>query len=304
MTKRRGGARALARLLSYAAFGGVALEATSAAAAPAPDLGTVRYRDAAARREVWLGLDGGGAYLPKRLGLFDRTIWTARTNPAWAVSLTPWLAVGGRHGLAWYGAGDSPASRARLRMHEHQVELSGRPGFGRLPARHRDRLALGVTTHAIKRIDVGGTEFKIGGLEDTVLHLSYGLEHHLAPRWRLGWQAQLRHAWVFIDTQRQVRGAVRATFHPKVRHDLSLEALAYYVNRDEDQAGNPIPRNTVHGQFALEYAWMSRVGVGVAARARFATSYLSGEAPVYEIREEALNTSYGDLTLGLRAVWR
>jgi hypothetical protein len=271
------------------------------AAAPPPDLGPVRYRDPQERRELWLGADVGGVAIPRRLGLFDRRVWTVRTSGAWALALTPWLAAGGRHGLAWYDATGNTSS-TRLRMHEHSFALSGRPmvKFTRM----RDRLALGVDFHSVEHITVGETDLRVGGVKDAILGLGYGIEHDLGARWTLGWRVQLRHAWVFLDKQRQVRASAKATFRPRPPHALSLEAIGYYVNRDEDPFGAPHPRNSAHGQFACEYAWLSRVGVGIAARARFATNFLSGEAPIYEIQEEAMDNVYGDLTVGLRAVWR
>jgi hypothetical protein len=263
----------------------------------------VRYRDPAERREIWLGAEVGGVVLPARLGLSDRTIWTVRSTGAWAVAATPWLAAGGRHSLSWYEA-SGVGSALRLRLHEHQLELSGRPMAAGWFPRMDDRLAIGFDTHRVDNVRVDDVDFKVGGLKDTIAHVGYGIEHLLGRRWALGWRVQGRYAWVFVDTQRQLRASVRATVWPRPPHAISLEAIGYYVNRNADQFGNDLPRNSVHGQFALDYAWLSRYGVGVGTRARFATSYLSGEAPVYEVREEALNNLYGDLTVGLRAVWR
>jgi len=292
--------------------GGVILAPLSSAAAvepPAssdtvrvevPDLDTVRYRDPSARRVVWLGAEVGGMILPASAGRFDRTVWTAQASPAWAVSLAPWLAVGGRHSVILYDA-----SNIRLREHDHQVEISAstlalRSGSRRL----RDRVAFGFSTHAIKKSTVDGLEIKPGGLNDTILHLSYGMSHDVARRWRLGWQTQLRHAWVFSATQRQVRAALRATVFVGQGHRLGAEAIGFYVNRDEDQGGRPLPRNGVYAQLAADWVWMSRAGVGPIARARFLSSFRSGEAPAYEIREESLNNVYGEFIVGVRGIWR
>ena len=261
-----------------------------------PDLGVIRYRDPVARRAIWAGVDVTGAYVPASLGLFNRTVWMVRTVPAWALALTPWLAIGGRHGIAWYDA-----ENIRLRLHHHQLELSGQPLHAR--ARMHDRLAVGFETHEVKNALIDGTDFRLGGIRDSIVHLGYGIEHDLSDRWRLGWRAQLRHAWVFLDTQRQVRVSVRAAFLPQPRHLVSLELVGFAINRNERQAGNLLPENSVHGQVAAEYLWMSRANIGVSVRARVLSSFLSGEAPVYEIREEALNAPYGELMLGLRAVW-
>jgi hypothetical protein len=261
-----------------------------------PDLGVIRYRDPSERRSAWFGLDMTGAWVPESLGLFNRSVWMVRVVPAWALALTPWLAVGGRHGMAWYDA-----ENIRLRLHTHQLELSGQPLFSR--ARMHDRLALGIETHEVKNAAVQGVDFRLGGVRDAVAHLGYGIEHELSPRWRLGWRVQLRHAWVFLDTQRQVRLSMRAAFLPRPRHLLSVELVGFAVNRNERQAGKPLPENSVHGQVAAEYLWMSRARVGVSVRARMLSSFMSGEAPVYEIREEALEGPYGELMLGLRTVW-
>lgn len=261
-----------------------------------PDLGIIRYRDPSERRTAWLGVDVTGAYVPESLGLFNRTVWMVRTVPAWSFSLTPWLAVGGRHGFAWYDA-----QNVRLRLHMHQAELSGQPLHRH--SRMRDRLAVGVDVHDAEKTTVEGVVFHLGGIRDAVAHVGYGIEHELARRWRLGWRVQFRHAWVFIDTQRQIRASLRAVFLPRPQHWLALELVGFAVNRNPDQAGKPLPQNSVHGQVALEYTWMSGAGVGLSLRTRLLSSFMSGEAPVYEIREEALEGPYGELILGLRAVW-
>lgn len=303
-TVQRAGARALARF----AFVWVALvwllPTVASAEEPKqihPDLGVVRYRDPQVARAIWLGMDVGGSYLPARLGLFDRTIWLVRWTPAWALALTDWLSIGGRHGLTWYDA--STDNTIRLRLHEHQLELSGRPMASNPMLKMDDRLAIGVTSHNVQSLVVDETDFRPGGIRDFIAHVGYGIEHPLGRRWALGWQVQLRYAWVFVDTQRQARVSVRGVFRPKPPHELRLEAILYAVHRDEDQAGNPLPRGGAYGQFTGSYAWMSRYGVGPYVQGRFATNFLSGEAPVYEIREEALNNLYADLTVGIRARW-
>lgn len=267
---------------------------------PFPDVGRVRYRDPSRAREIWLGADVGGAVLPASLGRFDRTVWTVHGTPAWALALTPWLTVGGRHTVIVYDA-----VNIRLREHDHTVELSARTlALRSKPRRFSDRLAVGVSTHAIKKSTVDGLVIKPGGLNDTIVHVSYGLSHAIGRRVRLGWQVAARHAWVFRSTQRQVRAAMRGSVLLGQRHRLALEGIGYYVHRDAEQAGNPLPRNGVYAQAAAQWVWMSKHGVGPMVRARFLSSFRSGEAPAYEIREEALNTSYGELIVGLRAVWR
>lgn len=264
-----------------------------------PDLGVTRYRDPVRPRELWLGAELGGIYLPEALGLFNRDVWTLRTTGAWSFRVARWLVAGGRHGVAWYDA-TGPASSIRLRFHEHQLELSTGP-LGQRVFGLRDRLFAGITTHDAKTSTVGGNKLKVGGIEDFLLHLGYGLEHAMAARWTLGWQVQLRYAWVFRDTQRQVRGSLRFAFLPKPAHRLTFEAILYYVHRDDEQFGNPLPRHGAYAQGLVDYSWMSRHGVGVGVQLRGTSSFLSGEAPVYEVREEALNNPYGDVTVGLRA---
>ena len=96
---------------------------------------------------------------------------------------------------------------------------------------------------------------------------------------------------------------MRLAFHPRPPHRLSLDAVGYYVNRDPEQAGNPLPRNSVYGQVGLGYSWISRAGVGPWTQVRANSGFMSGEAPVYEIREEALNAGYGEVLVGMLARW-
>jgi hypothetical protein len=265
--------------------------------APYPELGPIRYRDPESRRTLWLGLDVSGTVLPPSFGLSDRTVWTVRPGGAWAFALTPWLALGGRHELGWYDAEDF-----RLRVHGHQVELSSRPlAAARSTVALDDRLAFSLVTHAI-RSDEGGTIGDSAGLQDTILGLGYGLDHLLGTRWRLGWQAQARHAWVRHDTQRQARLSTRLAFHPRPAHRLSLDAVGYYVNRDA-HVDPARPRHSIHGQFGLGYAWVGRAGVGPWTNVRATTGFMSGEAPVYELREEALEAAYGEVLVGMLARW-
>lgn len=206
--------------------------------------------------------------------------------------------------MAWYGT-QGRTQDVSLRLQEHQFELSGQPMLRTaLAGKMRDRLAVGFETHRIAKVTVGGDEFRIGGFQDVIAQVSYGIDHRLATQWWLAWRAAGRYGWVFVDSQRHLRLNARILFSPKPRHAVSLEGTFFYVHRNPDQAGNDLPRNSVQGQVALDYAWLSRVGVGVGVRTRYASSYLTGEAPVYELREESLNTSYADLTVGLRAVWR
>jgi hypothetical protein len=263
--------------------------------APYPELGPIRYRDPESRRTLWLGLDASGTVLPSSLGLSDQRTRAVRPAGAWAFALTPWLALGGRHDVAWYEAGDRS-----LRVHGHQVELSSRPlAASRSTDALDDRLAFGVTTHAIR----WSTSGDAAGQSDTILHLGYGLDHLLGTRWRLGWQAQARHAWIPEDTQRQVRVSARVAFNPRPAHRLSLDAVGYYVNREDPPGTDPLPRHSVLGQFGLGYAWVGRAGVGPWTNVRGTTHFLHGEAPVYELREEALEAGYGEVLVGMLARW-
>jgi hypothetical protein len=264
-----------------------------------PDLGMVRFRDPAQRRMLWFGLGGAGIYLPAQLTRFDRPVWMARAPASWAAALTPWMAIGGRHSLIWYDA-----STVRTRIHEQMVELSGAPSWGK--HRFRDRLSLAVEVRDLKRTRIASTGaiFPVGGVRDVVVGLGYGAEHPVARRWRLGWQANGRLVWVFNDTQRQLRAAFRAAVTPRRGHEFSMAIVGHLVHRDPDQYAKGLPELTVHGQLVLDYAWMSRKGIGVFVRPRVASSFLSGEAPLYEVRGETLNSPFGDVTVGLRARWR
>jgi len=262
------------------------------------ELGVVRHRDPACLRGLWLGADLGGVVLPARLGLFDRTVWTLRTGPAWAIRLAPWLSAGGRHGLSVYDAGN-----VRLRVHDHQVEVAAHPLASARPGVH-DRLSIGLETHAVLRSTVDGVQFKLGGVRDAVLYAGYGIDHRLTTRWSLGWHAHFRHAWVFRDTQRQIRAGARVAFFPTPAHRIAATAVGFFVDRSPTQAGGSVPRRGVYGQFGLEYSWMSRVGIGPALNVRYTTGFLTGEAPIYEARSESMSTSYADATLGLRFVWK
>jgi len=265
--------------------------------APYPELGPIRYRDPEGRRTLWMGADVAGTYLPPSFGLADHAVWTVRPAGAWAFALTPWLAVGGRHEMAWYDADER-----RMRVHGHQVELSSRPlAASRSTHALDDRLAVGVTTHAVRWTDVGTAD--VVGVHDTIVHLGYGLDHLLGTRWRLGWQVQGRHAWVPGGTQRQARASARLAFHPRPAHRLSLDAVGYYVNRDHPSGVHSLARHAVLGQVGLGYSWVGRAGVGPWTNVRATTSFLSGEAPLYELREEALEAAYGEVLVGMLARW-
>lgn len=261
-----------------------------------PDLGTVRYHDPGRRGRTWLGLDVAGVALPRAVTGLGRSVWTTSVAPAWAHTLAARLALGGRHTMSWYDA-----SNIRLRIHAHEVQLSGR--LMRSRPRLRDRPAIGAEVHDVSKSVVDGVEFRLGGIRDFVLWFGYGLEHDLGRRWSLGWRADARAVWVFTSTQRQLRASLRAAVHPRPGHRAALEVLGFVVHRDPEQAGQPTAVSSVHAQVRGEYAWMGRGRVGLVVAGRYATSFLSGEVPLFELREESLQRSYAELLAGLRVVW-
>jgi len=265
------------------------------------DLGTIRYVDPDDRRELWLGVDVGGAYVPEQLGLFDRTLWTVRFEPAYAVALTDYLAFGGRHGLVWYDA-----ENIRARYHHHELEISGRPTEAAKSSLDlSDRLAFGFEHHNLRLADLEGDKFKLGGVLDYVLRLGYGMRHHITGRVDIDWNVQGRYVWLFEDTQRQVRASLRLMGRPgrKRGHQLGLELTGFIIHRDERQFGNELERVSPEGQIAATYEWMSPRGLGLFSKLRFTSALFSGEAPVYEVREEALNNVYIEASLGFRWAW-
>ena len=269
-----------------------------------PDLGPVRYRDPAGHRTLWVGLDVGGVVLPRRLGWYENRVWTAHATPAWALSLVPGLAIGGRHGMSLYDV-TGPNTDVRLRLHEHQLELSGSPltRWGR--TRATDRVFFGVQTHAVLEMKVEETEIHPGGVRDTLAEFGYGMHHPLGARerWALDWRVSGRYAWVFNDTQRHGLAALRLSFRPTPAHQLSASAQGFLVHRDEG-VRSPYGRTSVHGVFQGQYAWMSRVGVGPVIGARLSTHFGAGATPVFETRAAAVDSIYGDVMVGLRAHWR
>lgn len=268
-----------------------------------PDLGPVRHRDPSGTLRLWVGLDFGGVVLPRRLGWYENRVWTAHATPAWALSLVPGLAVGGRHGLSLYDVTGADTA-VRLRTHEHQLEVSANPvsRWGR--GRAQDRLFFGIQTHTVLEMKVDDVELHPGGVRDMIVEFGYGMHHPLGlrGRWALSWRASGRYVWVFNDTQRQGMAALRVSFQPRPSHMLWAGAQAYLVHRDEGAAGDR-SRSSAHGVFEGQYAWMSAAGVGPVVGARFATHFASGTHPVYETRASAVDSVYGDVTLGIRAHW-
>ena len=174
-----------------------------------------------------------------------------------------------------------------------------------IPGVEHDRLELGFEAHDMFRTVIdegpdGKSVFHFGGFFDRIFSLGYGMSHHLRPRLFLDWNVQGRYVWVFVNRQRQVRTGLRLRWRLRDRHAISAEAVGYVVFRDPLQAGNLLPRASPVGFFSAQYDWMSRRNVGLFVRAWGSTSFLSGLAPVYEVREEAVNQVYGELGAGLR----
>ncbi len=265
-----------------------------------PDLGPVRHRDPQGQRTLWLGLDAGGVVLPRRLGLYENRVWTAHATSAWALSLVPGLAIGGRHSLSSYDVTGADTA-VRLRLHHHQLELSGSPLSRWTSVRAQDRLFVGVQTHAVLEMKVDAVELHPGGVRDTLLELGYGMHHPIARRWSFDWRLSGRYVWVFLETQRQALGAARFTFTPRPAHALSASGELYVVHRDAG-TGDRV-RTSAHGVFRGQYSWMSSAGVGPFVAGRFATHFASGTTPVFETRAAAVDSVYGDVTAGLRVHW-
>ncbi len=150
--------------------------------------------------------------------------------------------------------------------------------------------------HNLRVADLESDKFKLGGVVDHVLRLGYGMRHHVTYRVDIDWNVQGRYVWLFEDTQRQVRGSVRLLGrpgrNPAQPHRLGLELVGFVVHRDESQFGNDLQCTSAVGQLALTYEWMSRRNLGPFTKARLTSSLFTGEAPVYEVREEALNNLY------------
>ncbi len=197
--------------------------------------------------------------------------------------------------MTWYDA-----RNIRLRVHGHELGLATRP-YELLHGGIRDRFAIGVETHELKKTKVDGKDFVIGGVRDTVLHVAYGMEHPFARRFRFAWQEQFRHAWLGHNRQRHLRSSVALVFVPATGHELRADVVAFVIFRDRNQQGNPLPQGSTIWQGGLRYAWMSRSNVGFMVHARAMSSFLSGESPMFEIREESLNAKYGELIGGIVA---
>ena len=266
------------------------------------DLGEVRYRAPVTPKEIWLGLDTGGVFIPEgTIPQVTRDVWTVRTDAAWSIALTPWLSAGGRHGITWYDAENIRAQYSNQLVHVALRPTAWRP----IPGVEHDRLELGFEAHDMFRTVIdegpdGKSVFHFGGFFDRIFSLGYGMSHRLRPRLSLDWNVQGRYVWVFVNRQRQVRTGLRLRWRVRDRHVIAAEAVGYVVFRDPLQAGNLLPRASPVGFFSAQYDWMSRRNVGLFVRAWGSTSFLSGLAPVYEVREEAVNQVYGELGAGLR----
>lgn len=263
-----------------------------------PDLGVMRFRDPACRRALWLGAETAGVAVPASVGLADQTLWVLRGAGTWSMRLAPWASVGGRHGGTMFSMGT-----ARLGVREHRLETAFHPWSTRRAGLH-DRLVVGIESHTLGRAYFDGVEFRPGGVRDFVAALGYGADHSVAKRWSLGWQVQGRHAWLYRSTQRQLHVGLRVAVTPRPAHRLEATPSLFVIHRDADQGGRRLPRLTSNLQVAASYSWMSRVGVGVFVGGRYTSAFLTGEAPMYELRSESLQQHYVEGQVGLRAVWR
>ncbi|TPV94609.1 MAG: hypothetical protein B7733_14425 [Myxococcales bacterium FL481] len=244
-----------------------------------------------------------GIYLPAALVQGSQSLWTLRPELAWQAALHRHVSLGGASASAIY-----QTSNARLRVHDHAIAMATSPGRGGLDPRHADRLAVAFSTHrlVLLRIREDGTwqDFHVGGVRDTIVRLSYGMEHQTSPRIRVAWQVRPGFAWVFLSTQRLLQVATRVSFHPRPTHEIALLITGHGVHRDRRQFGShDIPRASLHGEVGLTWSWLSSRGVGLRVSGRALSSFLSGEAPLYEVREETLRTPYAEASAGLLLAW-
>lgn len=258
---------------------------------------------ATCERPIAMRVSGTGIYLPAALIRGDDSLWTFRPAGDWAINLHRRVAIDGSSSVVVY-----ETANTRLRVHDHRVALAGAPARHRLRAGHEDRLEFSAATHTLilLRIQNDGTwqDFDIGGVRDLVLRLGYGIDHTIAPRFSLGWQVRPGFAWVFLDTQRLLHVATRATLRPRPNHELALTLGGHLVHRDESQFGaGDLDRVSLHGEAGLAWSWLSRRGVGLTVAGRGLSSLFSGEAPLYEVRSETLRTPYAELTAGVLAAW-
>jgi hypothetical protein len=271
-----------------------------------PDLGLERFAWPTAPRQLWLGLGVGGIYLPSSISGFSRNAWTLNTPLSWSFAPTRRVAFGGRHAMVWYDATDT-----RTRLSDHSGEFV--VDVSRLDPRRQHRISLTADLHELDkfRVNDSGVELGIGGVRDSIIGLGYSARFVLNKAWVLGWQAHLRYAWVFANTQRQARVAIRGEYYPRPNQNISATLVGHFVHRDAEQYAKLLPRTTVHGQVRVGYGWMSQpltegprpFHLGWYVNLRAATSFLSGESPVYEVRNDTLTTPYGDAHVGMQARW-
>jgi len=247
-------------------------------------------------------VDAGGAYVPAALGLFARTVWLVRTTPAWALALDDWLSVGGRHGWMWYDA-----ENARLSIRTNEVELAMRPWSDAATSVHH-RFALGFEQHRLESMRVrraagtGADTVFMGGVGDTVVRAGYGGEL-IRDDWALGWDGQIREASLYKTDQQHLRLASRLTFLLAPGHAPFVEGVLFLVRRDRLQGGRALPRASAHAQASVGYDWKASRGVGLAVRGRWLSSFLSGEMPFFELREESLEQQYAEVSAGVSLEW-
>ncbi|MCK5688814.1 hypothetical protein KAI87_06065, partial [Myxococcota bacterium] len=207
--------------------------------------------------------------------------------------------------------GTYDAENVRLSAIHHQLELSiGIVGHLMPPVPGlSDRLFISSEWHRIQSMRVaradgeGYIDFALGGTDDSVLALGYAIEHATTDWLHLGLNLEARHVRVLEDSQRQVRVGSRAVFSLAQNHHLSLEAVFYYVHRNADQFGSPMPVHGSNTQGAVYYHLSLSDTLSLTLGGRAMSAFLVGEAPLYEMREESLQTTYGEGIFKLEWVW-
>lgn len=291
-------------LLAALAASAPAAPSTPDAADPLPDLGLMRLSWPSADREIWAGVGVGGIYLPASISGFSRDVWTVRMPLSWAFAPTRRLRLGGRHAPVWYDSSD-----VRTRLSEHSGEVAVE--LGALDPRRRHRLLVSGEVRELDKFTINdsGVEIAVGGVRDAILGVGYGTRLVLGHSWALSALGHARYVWVFANTQRQARLVFRAEYFLRPNQAVSTTVVGHLVHRDAQQYAKALARTSVHGQLHVGYRWLaptreaSNPRLGFYLNLRGATSFLSGEAPVYEVRADGLTTPYADGSAGVHLSW-
>lgn len=265
----------------------------------------MRFAWPSASSELWLGVGVGGVYIPGSVSGFSRDVWTVRAPVGWAFAPVPRVHFGGRHAMVWY---DSRDARTRLGEHSGEVAIE----LGPLDPRLRHRLLFSGEVRELDKftVNASGVQIAIGGVRDAILGVGYGTRVVVGRSWALSGLVHARYVWVFTNTQRQGRLAFRAEHYLRPNHVLSAMLVGHLVHRDAEQYAKKLPRMSTHAQAEFGYGWLSPAGEsptelrwGFYLKLRGATSFLSGEAPVYEVRADGLTTPYADASGGVHMRW-